>query len=257
MDLVTITDHDSINGCLEFLNQNPDASDFFVSEEMGCRFPDVDLKVHIGAYGITEEIHREIQPLRSNVFEAAAYLRSKGVFFAFNHPFFYYRGQVPLEYYLDVIADNFLGVEARNGTMLPEHNELVEALSSRWASAGRVCLGTTGGSDAHTLRGIATTYTEAPGTSVNEFLSSLHAGCARVGGLHGSTLREASEIYGVVTDYWSALVSGSRPELIGRTRAFGLAFSAVSLPFQFAPFVVAFRHKRAEARRIAALESCC
>ena len=75
MDLVTITDHDSIDGCLEFLERHPDADDFFISEEIECRFPDVDLKVHIGAYDISERIHRDIQPLRRNVFEAVAYLQ--------------------------------------------------------------------------------------------------------------------------------------------------------------------------------------
>src|SRR5580704_3014740 len=72
MDLVTITDHDSVDGCLEFLHGHPDSDDFFISEEVECRFPDLDLKVHVGAYGISERIHREIQPLRRNVFEAVA-----------------------------------------------------------------------------------------------------------------------------------------------------------------------------------------
>src|SRR5437667_12827481 len=68
MDVVTITDHDSIDGCLAFLERHPDANDFFISEEIECRFPGADLKVHIGAYGIDEREHREIQPLRRNVF---------------------------------------------------------------------------------------------------------------------------------------------------------------------------------------------
>jgi predicted metal-dependent phosphoesterase TrpH len=256
MDLVTITDHDSIDGCLDFLNRHPDTSDFFVSEEIECRFPDVDLKVHVAAYDITEAIHREIQPLRRDVFEAAAYLRSKGVFYAFNHPFFFFRGQMPIDQYLAAIANHFPAVEARNGTMLREHNELTEAIVARWA-AGGVALATTGGSDAHTLRGVGTTYTEAPGATLAQFLASLRAGRARVAGVHGSVLREAREIYGVVADYWSALVGGSRPELAGRTRAIGLAFSAASLPFEFTPLLIAMRHKRAESRLIAEVEPSC
>src|SRR5216110_2785404 len=102
MDLVTITDHDSIDGCLEFLDGYPDAGDFFVSEEIECRFPDVDLKVHIGAYDISERIHRDIQPLRRNIFEAVAYLRSEGVFHALNHPFFFFKGQMPFDDYIRV-----------------------------------------------------------------------------------------------------------------------------------------------------------
>ena len=49
MDVVTITDHDSVDGCLEFLERHPDTADFLISEEIECRFPDVDLKAHIGA----------------------------------------------------------------------------------------------------------------------------------------------------------------------------------------------------------------
>src|SRR5207248_9845555 len=56
MDLVTITDHDRIGGCLEFLERHPGADDFFISEEIESWFPDLPLKVHIGAYGITERI---------------------------------------------------------------------------------------------------------------------------------------------------------------------------------------------------------
>ena len=49
-----------------------------------------------------------------------------GVFYTLNHPFFFYRGQVPLETYLRAMLDEFPGVEARNGTMLAPHNALVE-----------------------------------------------------------------------------------------------------------------------------------
>jgi len=254
MDVVTITDHDSINGCLDFLDRHPDANDFFVSEEIECRFPDVDLRVHLGAYGIDERIHREIQPLRGNVFEAAAYLRSQGTFFALNHPFFFFRGQMPIETYLDVIADLCPAVEARNGTMLREHNELTEAMVDRWSSMGRARLATTGGSDAHTLRGIGTTYTEAPGSTHEEFLESLRAGRGRVAGRHGSAWREAREIYGVVGRYWmnlAGLAGRGGVDLPLGTRAIGVAFSAVSLPFEFFPLLVAVLHKRDESRMVA------
>src|SRR5213595_2866825 len=76
MDLVTITDHDSIDGCLEFLDRHPEADDFFVSEEIECRVPGLPLKVHIGAYDITERIHCEVQPLRHSVYETVEYLRA-------------------------------------------------------------------------------------------------------------------------------------------------------------------------------------
>jgi len=251
MNVVTITDHDSINGCLEFLEDHPDAGDFFISEEIECRFPDADLKVHIGAYGISERIHREIQPLRGSVFDAVAYLRTEGIFYALNHPFFFYRGQLPFADYLAAALRLFPAFEVRNGTMLTEHNELAAAIVRRWAASSAAPLSAIGGSDSHTLAGIGTTYTEAPGSTRDEFLASLRAGHGRPGGRHGSIWREAREIYGVVGRYWAALVGAGRPDLSWPRRTLGLGFSAASMPFEFSPLVVAALHKRDEARRVA------
>ena len=250
MDVVTITDHDSVDGCLEFLERHPDAQDFFISEEIECRVPDVDLRVHIGAYGISERIHRDIQPLRRDVFEAAAYLRSEGIFYSLNHPFFFFKGQMPLGDYLGFALQLFPAFEVRNGTMLPAHNELTEAIVGQWSATSTSPLTAIGGSDSHTLAGIGTTYTEAPGTTPDEFLQSLREGRARAGGRHGSAWREAREIYGVVAQYWATLLGGGRQELSWPRRTLGLAFSAISMPFEFSPLVVAALHKRDEARRI-------
>jgi predicted metal-dependent phosphoesterase TrpH len=250
MDVVTITDHDSVNGCLEFLEDHPGTDDFFISEEIECRFPDVDLKVHIGAYGISERIHRDIQPLRRNVFEAVAYLRSEGIFYALNHPFFFFTGQLALDDYLGLAFQLFPAFEVRNGTMLAAHNELVEAIVGQWSASSSNPVTAIGGSDSHTLGGIGTTYTEAPGTTRDEFLQSLRAGWARAGGRHGSAWREAREIYGVVGRYWATLVGEGRQELSWPRRTLGLAFSVLSMPFEFLPLVVAALHKRDEARRV-------
>jgi Predicted metal-dependent phosphoesterases (PHP family) len=252
MDIVTITDHDSIDGCLEVLSRRPDANDFIMSEEIECRFPDSDLKVHIGAYGIDERIHRDVQPLRGSVFEVAAYLRSHDIFCSFNHPFFFFSEQIPLETYVEAVRALCPAIEVRNGTMLEAHNQLAASLAGATTARQRVPLVGIGGSDAHTLGRIGTTYTEAPGANREEFLASLKAGVARVGGRHGSVLREAREIYGVVAMYWASLLGHGRQSLSWRRRAFGIAFSAVSMPFEFMPLAVAVVHKRGEARRVAA-----
>jgi len=65
MDLVAITDHDSIDGALELLEQLPDSRDVIVGEEVSCWFPDTDIEVHLGVYGMTEALHRNIQPVRT------------------------------------------------------------------------------------------------------------------------------------------------------------------------------------------------
>src|SRR5678815_583578 len=66
MDLVAITDHDTIDGALELLDHLPGAEDVIVGEEVSCRFPDGNVNVHFGVYGMTEALHRELQPLRRN-----------------------------------------------------------------------------------------------------------------------------------------------------------------------------------------------
>jgi predicted metal-dependent phosphoesterase TrpH len=256
MDLVTITDHDSIDGCLEFLNAHPDTPDFFISEEIECHVPESHgrkasadrLKVHVAAYGIDERIHREIQPLRSNLFEAAAFLREQGVFFALNHLFFFFNQQMPLHDYLAAVVPLFPGFEVRNGAMLEEHNVLVEDILRD--QPGRAA-SFVAGSDAHTLGTIGTTYTEAPGRTRDDYLRSLRTGRSRAGGRHGGTLRVAREIYGVVFRYWASLVGLERQDLTWPRRALGLGFSAISLPAEFVPLLVAALQKRAERERIA------
>jgi len=62
----------------------------------------------------------------------------------FNHPFHFYRGQVPLHDYVDLLGRT-PGLEARNGAMLPAHNDLSERIGR--ALTGRRAM--VGGSDAH------------------------------------------------------------------------------------------------------------
>jgi predicted metal-dependent phosphoesterase TrpH len=252
MDLVALTDHDSIEGCLEFLSAHPDAPDFIMGEEVSCRFPDADLEIHLGVYGMTEALHRALQPLRRNVFDVMACLREADVFFALNHLLFFYRGQVPLESYL-ALLDEVPAVEARNGTMLAAHNDLVTEIAERWPAAdGRKPLSMLGGSDAHTLRRVGWTWTEAPGSSRETFIQSLREGRARPGGNHGRAASVARDAYAVIGSYVASLAGfGPRDHAAGH-RAFCLAFSLVSVPAQFLPLAIVWRSKRREARIVRA-----
>jgi predicted metal-dependent phosphoesterase TrpH len=256
MDLVTLTDHDSIDGCLEFLDRHPGADDFFISEEIECVVPPErgartasPLKVHVGAYGIDERIHREVQPLRASVYETTAYLREQGVFHALNHPFFFLRRQMPLDAYLGALLPLFAAFEVRNGTMLEAHNALIEDVVADRARTGSPAIGV-GGSDAHTLAGVGTTYTEVRARNRDEFLRNLRAGLTSVGGRHGGALRVMREIYGVVGRYWASLAGIGRQDLSWPRRAIGIGFSMLSMPGEFTPALVAAMHKAGERRRI-------
>jgi predicted metal-dependent phosphoesterase TrpH len=48
MDLVTITDHDSIDGCLELLDRLNDPPDFIMGEEVSASLPEFNHTVHLG-----------------------------------------------------------------------------------------------------------------------------------------------------------------------------------------------------------------
>lgn len=250
MDLVAITDHDAIGGALELLETRPDATDIIMGEEVSCRLPDGDIEVHLGVYGMTESLHRELQPLRRNVFDVAARLREAGVFFSLNHLLHFYRGQIPFDRYLRLL-DEVPALEARNGTMLAAHNALIEHIVGRIrGSAPPFRLGMVGGSDAHTLRRVGTTWTEAPGGTRDEFLDSLRQGLGVPGGVHGTTTTIAGDAYGVVARYVAALIGCGPRDLPAWRRAACLAFAAVSLPFQFIPFAIAATAKARERRQV-------
>jgi hypothetical protein len=108
-----------------------------------------------------------------------------------------------------------------------------------------------GGSDAHTLRWVGTSYTETPAKTREEFLADLRAGRTRVGGQHGGRGRALTEIYGVIARYWGSLVGAERGDLTwpARLQASGLA-AILLLPAQFVPALVALRLKSAEVRRV-------
>lgn len=259
MDLVCLTDHDSIDGCLEFLDAHPDAADFIMGEEIECAFPDVpDMRVHLGAIGITERQHREVQRLRPNALDIAAFLRAEQVFFAVNHLFFFYRSaHLGLGEYLGRVLTLAPAVEIHNGAMLPEHNRLSADLRAEAARHGR-SLAVTGGSDAHTLQWVGTSFTEADGSTRDEFLAHVRAGRARVGGAHGTLGRMTTEVYGAILNYWRSLVGLERSDLGPGDHAISAACTlALCVPAVVVPAIVAMTHKSREARRVRECHEAC
>src|SRR5260370_35863762 len=75
MSLVTFTDHNRIDGCLEIAGQ----PDTFVSCEVTAEFPEDQVAVHILVWNITELEHREIQQVRRNLYELQAYLANRRI----------------------------------------------------------------------------------------------------------------------------------------------------------------------------------
>jgi len=253
MDVVTITDHDTVDGWRELMDARPDATDILPGEEVSCRLPDApngNIQIHLGVYGITERLHAEIQPLRRNVFDVMARLRESGTFFALNHLLHGYRGQAPMESYLRLLSA-VPALETRNGAMLEAHNTFLERLGREWGGDAppMACVA---GSDAHTLRRVGRTWTEAPGTTAAEFLASLAAGLGRPGGRHGGAAAVAGDTYGVIGRYMASVYGWGPRDHAGWHRASCACLIAALVPMQFLPAVVAAVGKSRERRAVAA-----
>lgn len=174
MDLITLTDHDSIEGA-ERLRRH---SDFFVSEELTCRLPS-GTEAHVAVYDISDRQHRDLQRVRDDPAGLLIYLTERRIFFVINHLFSALTGPRRREDF-DWVGDYFPAVETVNGA-LPRYHNLQAARLARRGAKIRV-----GGSDAHTLFSLATACTEVPGASdKREFFDGLRAGKGRVRGEHG------------------------------------------------------------------------
>jgi predicted metal-dependent phosphoesterase TrpH len=177
MDLVTVTDHDSIDA-VERLRRHPD---FFLSEEVSCRTSS-GTYLHVGVYGIEERDHIQMQRRAEDFPSLLAYLRERKLLFSVNHAFSGLTGsrtRADFEEFVEV----FPAVETRNGQMLPAANRYAEEMA---LLAGKAAVG---GSDAHTMECLGRTYTEIPrARSASEFLEGLKRG-------HGAVRGESG-------DYW-------------------------------------------------------
>ena len=70
MDLVTISDHNTLEGALRIADR-PGA---FLSVEVTTRFPEDDTPLHVLVWNLSEEDHRDLQPLRGSVYELVGFL---------------------------------------------------------------------------------------------------------------------------------------------------------------------------------------
>ncbi len=249
MDLVTITDHDSIGGCLEVLNRLGPLPDFIVGEEVTAWFPEFCHDIHIGVYDITEAQHREIQKLRPNGNELVAYLKQQDIVFALNHFFHNFAHTERVRDYIRQMATLFRIFEVRNGSQQREHSEFIQTLLSRFYTRQGGC-GAVAGSDAHTLRRIGRTYTASFARTREEFLQDIREGRTQVFGRHSNHLSLAADIYGVVLRYYPNLFLPRWEKFPVHVRLKNMLLSLLTPPFLITPYLVALRHSLIERSRI-------
>jgi predicted metal-dependent phosphoesterase TrpH len=201
MDLVTITDHDSIDGCLAFLEKNPDCEDFLIGEEVTVQVPEFRKSVHVAVYDITEKQHREITYLKRNFDETISYLRSNNIIHALNHLFHCFPPTNQGTAFLRKMISSFDLFEGLNGAIDEGHNVIMQRLSDYFPGKGLIA-----GSDSHTLIRLGSCFTACRSTNKTEFLEELRAGNTIIAGRYGHFHHMFNDAMGVYLNYFRDLV---------------------------------------------------
>ena len=186
MDLVTVTDHDSIDA-VETLRSKPD---FFLSEEVTCTLPS-GTELHIGVYDITERDHIELQRRRGDFPALFAWLYDQNLFFSANHVFSSLTGRRTLDDFA-LFETAFPAIETGNGHMARRVNRAAAQLADRAARAE------IGGSDAHAMASVGCAWTVVPGARTRqEYFDGLRAGLGRVRGETGSWYKLTRDVLAI------------------------------------------------------------
>jgi glycosyltransferase involved in cell wall biosynthesis len=198
MDYVTITDHDSIDGCLEIAH----LPRTFISEQVTTYFPDDTCKLHILVWGISEQQHRDIEGVRENIFDLQRYLQRAQIAHAVAHPLYSVNGKLEAMHLeqLILLFKHFEGINGLRDALLSDlaqtlfkqlTPEQINVFANRHgvapthAEPWRKIL--VGGSDDHGGQFAASAFTETPAAkSSEEFLKSVRNGNCRPRG-HGGT----------------------------------------------------------------------
>ena len=210
MDYVTITDHDSIDGCLEIAH----LTGTFISEQVTTYFPHDTCKLHILVWGISEQQHRDIKDLRENIFDLQRYLQRAQIAHAVAHPLYSVNGKLEAMHLeqLILLFKHFEGINGLRDALLSDlaqtlfkqlTPEQIDVFANRHgvapthAEAWKKIL--VGGSDDHGGQFAASAFTETPETkSAQEFLKSVRNGNCTPRGEGGTPLILSHGFYNTV-----------------------------------------------------------
>jgi glycosyltransferase involved in cell wall biosynthesis/predicted metal-dependent phosphoesterase TrpH len=189
MHFVTVTDHDTIDGCLEIA----DREDVFISEELTAWFWGEPQAVHVLCFGITPDDHARLQERNRDLESCAEYLHSHEIACSLAHPF--YAVEAPLTpAHRRQLAQLFPVWETRNGSRARELNMPAATYIETHGGTG------TGGSDDHAGVDIGRTFTETPPAATPEqFLRHLREGRAEAHGEQGSAPKWAHAALALAT----------------------------------------------------------
>lgn len=238
MDLVALTDHDTIDGAMTLVERG--FPGLVVGEEVTVYFPEDRCKLHVLVWGLTPELHEEIGALglRDDVYAFARWLRHNTLAHALAHPL-YVQNKKLTRWHLDRCALLFKGFEVLNGAHAGTHRAGLErylaaltpgkvhrliqetGLEPLWPRIWEKAR--TAGSDDHALLNVGRTWTaveqvgdEAVGP--REFFRELMACRSSVGGVAGHASLLAHQITTVGAEYYARRLA-KRSSATGRYAA--------------------------------------
>jgi glycosyltransferase involved in cell wall biosynthesis len=223
MQLVTITDHNVIAGCLEIAHH----PDVVIGCEVACSFPDSGAKVDVITLGITEEQFHECVRLRENLFDLVKYVNNEKIFHILAHPLYRMNSAYDADHFEKCLL-LFKNMEVLNGTRTKAQNlstqrvldrldrETIERLAEKhkiepigdqpWQK------NRTGGSDDHGGLLVGSTYTGVPRVDTfSEFCAAVDSGKSEAVGTISTSHTLAHNIYRAAYKYIVDILGAYEP----------------------------------------------
>ncbi len=224
MNLVTISDHNSIQGALELKQRYPE--DCFVSVESTAYFPEDGCKIHILLFDITEEQFEHIETLRKNIYLLRDYIKEESIAYSVAHATYSVNGAVTAEHLeklillFDVFETINGGRNERNNndwthflsSLTREDTERLQQLHQiEPMSATPWIKGFTAGSDDHAGIFIGKTWTSGDASTVDEFIQRIQSRKTEAHGRHHNFHSMTFMIYKIAFDFLRIRHHGSVP----------------------------------------------
>lgn len=248
MDLVTITDHDTIAGALALHERG--FQRFVIGEEVTVFFPEDRCKLHVLVWGLSPAQHEEMHALglRGDVYAFAHWLAEQHLAHALAHPLYAQNGRLGVAH-LEKCALLFKGFETLNGAHSGHHRVAVEAFLAALTPARVQALverhgirplwpriwdkGRTGGSDDHALLNVGRTWTQVRAPSgrklddPREFLRLVLGARSVPRGAAGHSALLAHQLTTVGAQFWARRFPPPRGAVGRHVRAGLLRFAGV------------------------------
>lgn len=214
MDLVTITDHNKIDGAVILKQKYP--YDTIIGVETTTYFPEDECKIHILLYGITEAQFDEIQKYRKNIYTLREYIQSEDLAYSVAHATYSINGKLNIDHIekLLLLFDVFEGINGGRNIfsnfnfmeivrrLTPEHyGRLVEKHQIETMGDTPWIKGFTAGSDDHSGMFIAKTHTLTEGQTQKDAIESIKRKKTVPCGRHNDYKSLAFTVYKIAYDF--------------------------------------------------------